>query len=258
MSRRCVRLGLLVALLVVAVGCAGRPQKGPRSDAAARDLDLEDLRGAEQALAEARQENDELRRQLAEQLIAIDRSDEAHISLNLELEKVLEELLRSKASIRGIENRALATSRIAETRVFLESAPETDDPEVERRIERAMDLLRRADVELSEGNFGGAVYLADRADELQQYARMVAAIRESTGLDSAAVVPIVPARLLVVMKNANIREGPGLNRTRIDTVDSGVELLVTARSRGWYRVTLDTGRTGWVHSSLVGEPEPSP
>jgi hypothetical protein len=264
MSARCHGIaGLLIVTLLASSCTAFRPSKkgeGEEAESLPRggSARKRELLLAREALAKARQENEELSRRLAQQTTATVRAQEARASLEVELEKALEELLRSKASIRGIESRALATSRIAEVRVRLESLSESDDPEVVQRLQRAGELLQQADLALAEGNFSGAVYLADRAGELMQEARMVGLIRESSSLESSDIVAVVPSRRLVVVKSANLRQHPGIQSALLDTVKPGEELTAIARAGTWYQVRLENDASAWIHSSLVREADSSP
>lgn len=90
-------------------------------------------------------------------------AEERFEALRREMDRALDDVLASKASLRGVNNRALAISRIAEVRVQMQGAGGRGGPEVAARLRGAEALLVRADRALEEGNYGGAAYLADRA-----------------------------------------------------------------------------------------------
>jgi len=202
-------------------------------------------------LAQLRRENRALHAQLESQEAARASLEERYAALEIELASAVEEVLRSKASLRGVHNRALAISRIAEVRVQVESVPEAADPEVAARLERANEFLKRADTALGDGNFGGASYLAERAGELVRQARMVAEVRSASWNASEEVIPIVPPRNLTTRVNANLREGPGTDQSRVGQVAQGAELVAVARWGEWYQVETDSGERAWIHVSLV-------
>ena len=212
------------------------------------DSDSTDL---PQKLAEARKENQTMRQRLSSEEAARASLEERYAALEIELASAVEEVLRSKASLRSVHNRALAISRIAEVRVQSQSVPDATDPEVATRLRRANEFLRRADTALADGNFGGASYLAERAGELVRQAMMVAEVRSSALNSSLELIPIVPPRNLETRVNANLREAPGTDKPPVGQVAEGVELLAVARRGEWFQVETDTGDRAWIHGSVV-------
>ncbi|MGH9462250.1 MAG: SH3 domain-containing protein, partial [Vicinamibacteria bacterium] len=202
-------------------------------------------------LAETRKENGELRQRLESEAAARASLEERYAALEIELASSVEEVLRSKASLRSVQNRALAISRIAEVRVQMQAVPEAGDPEVAVRLERANEFLSRADTALADGNFSGASYLAELAGDLTRQARMVAEIRSSSLDASEELIPIVPPRSLETLVAANLREAPGTDKPRMGSVGPGVQLLAVARWGEWFQVETDTGDRAWIHESVV-------
>lgn len=240
------------ALVVTATGaCAAHtPPAAPVVAAAAAAEPTEEPKPEPEAsgptLAE---ENERLRCEVTEVRGELAALEERYAALLAEMDRELEEVLDSKASLRGVHNRALAISRIAEVRVQLGNLGSGRDPEVQSRVARAEDLLRRADRALAEGNFGGASYLADRAGDLVRNARTVAEFHSRRG--QAGTIPIVPPRRLEVVTGANLREGPGTDRARVAGADAGAVLMAVARRDAWYEVELEAGGTAWIHRSTV-------
>ena len=205
-----------------------------------------------QKLAEARKENQAMRQRFESEEAARASLEERYAALEIELASAVEEVLRSKASLRSVHNRALAISRIAEVRVQSQSVPDATDPEVAARLRRANEFLMRADTALADGNFGGASYLAERAGELVRQATMVAEVRSSSLNSSKELIPIVPPRSLETRVNANLREVPGTDKPLAgEQVAEGVELLAVARRGKWFQVETDTGDRAWIHGSVV-------
>jgi hypothetical protein len=202
-------------------------------------------------LAETRKENQELRHRLESETAARASLEERYAALEIELASSVEEVLRSKASLRSVHNRALAISRIAEVRVQMQAVPEAGDPEVAVRLARANEFLSRADTALADGNFSGASYLAELAGDLTRQARMVAEVRSSALDASEELIPIVPPRSLETLVTANLREAPGTDKPRVGSVGAGVQLLAVARWGEWFQVETDTGDRAWIHGSVV-------
>jgi uncharacterized protein YgiM (DUF1202 family) len=173
------------------------------------------------------------------------------LALQREHAATLEEVLRSKASLRGVQSRAFATSRIAEVRVQLQSVSESQDPEIMDRLGRAHELLDRADEALSESNYGGAAYLAERAGELTRQAKLVGEFRTTEPELSGKLIPIVPPRLLEATVNANLRSGPGTDTPRVGLLAKGGRLTAVARLGSWFQVETASGEKAWIHRSVV-------
>ena len=228
----------------------GNAKSGAKSNAEG-DADLvsrEELAGE---LVRIRTENQELRQRLESERAERVSLEERFAALEIELASSVEEVLRSKASLRSVHNRALAISRIAEVRVQMQSVPQAKDREVSARLQRANEFLNRADTALGETNFGGASYLAERAADLIRQARMVAEVRSSSVHPSSEVIPIVPPRNLETRVYANLREAPGTDRPRVGQVAPGVRLLAVARWGEWFQVENDSGERAWIHESVV-------
>jgi len=206
------------------------------------------------AVAAAESESDALRTELGSKQAELTSLQERNAALEIELSQTLEEVLRAKASVRGVHSRALATSRISEVRVQLGSVPGSGGAEVAARIARAESFLERADREFERDNYGGASYLADRASELVLQARAVREVRRGVSTETGPITPIVPPRPLTVLANSNLREGPGVDRARVGGVDEGETVQAVARSGEWFRVETDSGLTAWILGRLVEQP----
>lgn len=76
---------------------------------------------------------------------------------------------------------------------------------------------------------------------------------------AAAVTPPIPAYRVeerkepfVLVRNANIRTGPGTRHDKLTTIEAGTEVTVTGKVKGqkWYRIAF-AGGTGFVYGSLI-------
>ena len=259
----CRKGSLAVGLALFLFACGGKnpetpPQPAPALEPAPKPADpvrndeLERLKKQlvemHTSLASSKEERQGLKKSLSERAEELIELDEANASLELELASALEELLRSQASLRNVQSRAFAVSRIAEVRVELESVRYNNDPALRARIERADEFLTRADQTLAEDNVGGAAYLADRAGELLRQARIVAEIRKK---EPREILPIVPPRAMEVQTGANLRSGPSSESRRVGGVKTGTKVEVVARRGDWYQIVTAAGAKAWIHRSLV-------
>jgi len=213
-----------------------------------RDGEVQRYRGE---LEDARAEIARLREQVEITRHQTAVAEERFEALRGEMDRALDDVLNSKASLRGVNNRALAISRIAEVRVQMQGAGGRGGPEVAARLRGAEALLVRADQALNEGNYGGAAYLADRAGEMMRQARTVAEVTARQTAETAGLIPIVPARTVEVSVNANLRSGPDTTRSRVGTARPGTRLHAVGRLGEWFEVETEGGRTAWIHRSVV-------
>jgi hypothetical protein len=254
-------LAALGLAAVLEAGCAARASAprppAPAAASKAKANDEAEALGRElernrAELESARAEIARMREQvgIAQQETAA--AEERFEALRREMDRALEDVLASKASLRGVNNRALAISRIAEVRVQMQSAASRGAPEVAARLRGAEALLTRADQTLDEGNYGGAAYLADRAAELIRQARTVAEMEVRPAGETPGFIPIVPARTVEVAVTANLRSGPDTTRSRVGTARPGTRLQAVGRLGEWLEVETTTGgHTAWIHHATV-------
>lgn len=229
------------------------PERVPDAEVQA-SLELEitrlrrDLAETRTSLGANHEQRMQLERALSERAEELAVLEESNASLELELASALDALLRAQASLRNVQSRAFAVSRIAEVRVQLEAARRHHDEALNARIDRSAEFLERADQTLSENNIGGAAYLADRAGELLRQAQTVAEIR---GKDPREIIPIVPARSMEVQAAANLRRDPSSESPRLDGIESGTQVEAIARQGDWFQIVTAAGTTAWIHRALV-------
>ncbi len=256
-------LGVVVAVVLAATGCAAKktvaPPPTPPTPAAVAVPSPEALEAERLAkelersrgdLDQSRVESQKLRDQLKASRQEAATAEEQYQALRREMDRALEEVLASKASLRGVHNRALAISRIAEVRVQLEGAGRRNERDVAERLRRASELLARADRVLEEGNYGGASYLADRAGELVGHARAVADATATNG-EASGHIPIVPSRGIEVVASANLRVGPDATRRKVGVATPGTRLTAVGRQGDWFEVEIEGGQKAWIYRSLV-------
>lgn len=208
---------------------------------------LEELRAAEEA---ARARNEELAAELEEKAATLAHTEESLKALEEEWRSTVQMMLRPEGGSRRIDSRPLAVSRISEVRVQLQELQESEDEEIRGRVERARELLGRADEALGNDNPAGAGFFAERAAELLRQATRVVEFRAIAG--NEPLIPLLPPRTLkVVVERANLRAGPGTEHDRVATVESGTKLEADARSGDWFRVATPEGVSGWILGRLT-------
>jgi hypothetical protein len=92
------------------------------------------------------------------------RLEERLAVLQRDLELTETELIRTKARLKGLQTKAEAAAAVAEAQILVRRVAK--ERGASATIVRCQDLLRRAEQQLREGNFGAAVFFAGRAQDL--------------------------------------------------------------------------------------------
>lgn len=178
--------------------------------------------------------------------------EEAQVGdLQVKLDEARQEVVRAMAKLQTLASKAEAASAMAEAEIAMQqlqaAAGQTTTPEAGQ----AEQLLHMSTKEFDQGNYGGALYLANQAKALAGagQTRMTSSGREA--LRSGEVLFAVPLHLQTLVRG-NVRDGPGANYKVLFTLDPGTPVLGYSYSDVWVRVGDETGRSGWIFSASVG------
>jgi uncharacterized protein YraI len=182
------------------------------------------------------------------QLLARDAQIE---DLQTRLEDTRAEVVRAMAKLQSVASRAQAASAMAEAEVALQTMKTgvgADPPEA-TQVTR---LVRQSATEFDKQNYGGALYLANQAKTVaSSYRGRVGQNREGTRAGETLFA--IPIKLKTTSRG-NVREGPGTNFAVSFLADPGTAITAYSYADEWIRISDDTGRTGWIHQSLVDRP----
>jgi hypothetical protein len=160
--------------------------------------------------------------------------------LQQDLEATENELIRTKAKLKGIETKAEASSAIAEAQTLV---LRTGDEKVRPTgVARAREKLGLAEAQLRAGNYSAAVFFALQAQDLLQKSGRARATSPSESPPVNAVV--------VTASSANVRSEPRRDAPVIAKLPRGTSVVPLAEQGDWTRVEV-TGRTGWIAKSLI-------
>jgi hypothetical protein len=245
--RHSVSSSLLIALgsLLTSTACAGRggtdiaagPQPTP---VAVIDTVIVEREGAR--LSELEQRVARLQLQLLEREAQIE-------ELQRSRDAAVEEVVRVSARLQTSASRAEAASVMAEAEIALNELRAVESGAAE--IEQSSRMIEQAAEAFDAGNFGAALFLASEARRLSQTAEARRRVGAELGLQPGEAWFTTPLRLEAV-RRSNLREGPGLDRRILSTVDAGTPLTGLSYTDDWVRVRDEDGRTGWIFYSLVG------
>ncbi len=208
----------LVALAACCVACASGPFAGRGRDDDKRALHAERLRADhEQARAHA------LERDVAR--------------LHEDLSQAESALVAIESGLRGVHTRAASVSALAEARIQLEQA-EGAAPSRAADAREARAKLDEAEHQLRDGRYGSAIFFASRAQRMAASIQQEARTSEVRGGTQVA-------------RRANLRAGPSTDDAIVEVLAPRTLLEVQRRDGNWLEVRTPTGRTGWLHSSLL-------
>jgi uncharacterized protein YraI len=182
------------------------------------------------------------------QLLARDAQIE---DLQTRLEDTRAEVVRAMAKLQSVASRAQAASAMAEAEVALQTmkAGDSNDPPEAAQVTR---LVRQSATEFDKANYGGALYLANQAKTVSLgYRGRLGQNRE--GARPGETLFAVPIKLKTTSRG-NVREGPGTSFAVSFTAEAGSAITGFSYADEWVRVADDTGRTGWIHQTLVARP----
>lgn len=172
--------------------------------------------------------------------------------LERERSEAIQEVVRTKSKLRGVESKAEAASTMAEVEIALKqvkAAAAKADQDPGPGLSEAERLMQMSAAEFENNNYGGTIYLATQAKSL------IGTRRDQIGSQGSSPQPDeVPFAFPIALEslgNSNVRDGPGLNFGILLTVPKREPLLAFAYKDQWVRVRVQDGREGWVHYTLV-------
>ena len=248
--RRSARLvGVLgVALLVGCSGNAAQTDPSPQPVAATGDEQTRSARQAEQIR--------DLQERVAElQLGLLDK--EAQVAeLQANLDEAILEVVRAKARLQSVESRAEAASTMAEAEIALRAVRNAAGDGGGPELMQAEQLLEMSTREFENQNYGGSLYLASQAMSLVSVGQ--GRFRAGDASRRAGEVSFAVPLQLEVVRNSNVRNGPGARFKVLFTVPPLTPLVGLAYEGQWVRIRDDQGRGGWIFHSLVRSRARSP
>ena len=166
------------------------------------------------------------------------------------LDDAIQEVVRANAKLQSVESRAEAASTMAEAEVglrALQAAVGGDGPGPE--IIQAEQLLEMSAAEFDNENYGGSLYLTSQVKGLIAVAqgRLIDTDLPVRAGEMLFAVPL-PLR---VLRNSNLREGPGTGFRVLFVLTQGTPLVGLAYKDQWMRIRDDQDRVGWIFRTLV-------
>jgi hypothetical protein len=205
------------------------------------------------------QNNSELVTQLAER-------DAVMVSMQMELVERQAEIDRIKSSQEDLTqeveqnkirrpapgSKVEAVTYLAEVATDIDAAREDATASEQEVFARADRFIAESKTELERGDFDKVRSLASQAMELIQDLRRKTAL-DKTAKETASSDFIAPLQLRLA-KRSNIRMRPGTQEKILVTMAAKTTVAATGYQGTWIKVTLNDGRIGWIHYSLLVVP----
>jgi len=182
------------------------------------------------------------------QLLARDAQIE---DLQTRLEETRAEVVRAMAKLQSVASRAQAASAMAEAEVALQTMKSGASAEP-LEAAQVTQLVRQSATEFNKSNYGGALYLANQAKTVASSYRGRLGVSKE-GARPGETLFAVPIKLKTTSRG-NVREGPGTNFAVSFMAEPGSSITGYSYADEWVRISDDSGRTGWIHQTLVARP----
>ncbi|HJQ12240.1 MAG TPA: SH3 domain-containing protein [Gemmatimonadaceae bacterium] len=173
--------------------------------------------------------------------------------LQSRLEDTRAEVVRAMAKLQTVASRAQAASAMAEAEVVLQTMRSNTQGDPPAEVSQVNRLVKQSSTEFDKQNYAGALYLANQAKTV------ASSYRGRLGMNRGEARPgetlfAVPIKLKASTKG-NVREGPGTNFAVSFSADAGSALTAYSYADEWIRISDESGRSGWIHRTLVSRPD---
>lgn len=166
-------------------------------------------------------------------------------------DRLVREFVRNKTKLRNRGNKVETVRLIAEVSAVINTVKENRPDESRKDVlERAEQYLIESKIEIDQGNFEGASYLAGQALEQVQAIQLEIAT-EGQQEDDSLVYFLAPLELNI-LKNSNIRETPSLQAKILSILKAGSSVTAIGYKGEWVKVKIKEQQSGWVHYALLG------
>jgi hypothetical protein len=170
--------------------------------------------------------------------------------IQAELDGARQEVVRNMAKLQSQASRAQAASAMAEAEIAVQTLADIDGGTTAPEHVRGTQMLAESTAEFNNGNYAGALYLADQVRALARVGQARLRGGGDRSLESGESVFAVPVPLQAV-RNSNVRSGPGLNFAVEFTLEAGAPVVGYSYTSQWVRIVDDKGREGWIFHTLV-------
>jgi Bacterial SH3 domain len=173
--------------------------------------------------------------------------------LQSRLEDTRAEVVRAMAKLQTVASRAQAASAMAEAEVVLQTMKSTASNDPAPEVAQVSRLVSQSSKEFDKQNYAGALYLANQAKTVaSSYRGRLGSNRgEARAGETLFAVPIK----LKTSTKGNVREGPGTNFNVSFSADPNTALTAYSYADEWIRISDESGRSGWIHRTLVSRPD---
>jgi len=161
--------------------------------------------------------------------------------LKSELARVEQQFVTFEQRLRAQETRASAVAANAEAQLLFDKLRSDESSPLDTLTANEVESwLTISDEMVRKKKYAAGVYYAKRA------------IRALNKSDRRHTLSLVDGDTRIIMVSiANLREGPGSDHSVIAKLSYGTVLVQTKVDNDWSEVRTQSGKTGWIHNSLI-------
>lgn len=172
-------------------------------------------------------------------------------NLDKKLSETIQEAVRTKAKLRGQENKADAASNLAEAEAALKTLKDSPEGSEKRpEVAQAHALMAMSADELNKENYSGSLYLTNQVKSLLKDLQEKAQGREQLSLSDGEMLFALPLPLKS-LAGGKVREHPAADAAVAWSVDRGAPLTAYSHKGPWVHVKGEGDQWGWIFYNLV-------
>lgn len=263
-SHRLFPLSLILTLLFLIVfsGCATHKETPPPAPVIIQEnTELEEVTGRLEDCYKTNRILAEEDRKLAAQLLK-QKQITAQLQLNLlekyaeinkltlKNERLVREFVRNKTKLQNRGNKVESVRLIAEVTAVINTVKENQpDTKKNEMLQRAEQYMAESKIEIDQGNYEGASYLASQA--LEQIQVIQLEIGSKTQEEENPLVNFLAPLDMSVLENSNLRESPSLKAKVRSVLKAGSPVTAIGYKGEWVLVEIGEQVKGWLYYSLL-------
>ncbi len=170
--------------------------------------------------------------------------------LLLSHERALQQAVRAKSRLRGLDTKADAVANIAEAALTIRNGKALADSEQQQALFHANKLLDASRQKMQAGDPDAASYLAAKALSLAQPSTPISENRPDDQPKKMETVFASPLDM-IVKKRSNVREKASIDSRPLFQLADGAKVKALGYRGLWIRINTKENQEGWIYYYLL-------
>jgi uncharacterized protein YgiM (DUF1202 family) len=167
--------------------------------------------------------------------------------LTLERQQATQQVVRTKTKLRSHHSKAGIVVHLAEVKTLLNSLSEKPmDPPQQQKMQEAEQLIINSEKALNREDIETASSLSNKAQQIL-IPLLSMQTKNPTKLNVAFATPLS----MVIKKECNVRNAPGMSSKVLFTMDAGSKVKALAFVKNWINIKTVDQRKGWIYYRLL-------